>query len=191
MQTPPTIRRVVVRGWTYWWGQMDNTKEAHTVLSQALASSEWPAGRATFTVTPGGFVRTLLPADYDGGRGWGSVEGDLAKIIPYAQAAVGTVVSGKVLQTLRERTKYLTIGVDLNREKQKEERIAEGHRCRIKCPSSHTHAELVALFDTDAGEVIHWTGKSYPVDSQQHTLVHVVDLDTHLYNPYEYPLNAS
>ncbi len=48
------------------------------------------------------------------------------------------------------------------------------------CPFSCTHAELVAVLDTSSGEVVRWTGKSYPVDAQQHTLVQVTDLRSHL-----------
>lgn len=152
------------------------------MLSSAFASkSRWPAERATFTVTPGGFIRASLPLGYDGGRGWESAASDLAKLTPCARAAVDCVVFGKVLRAARRRTKYLTLGVDLNHEWQKEERMLGDHRCSTKCPSTHTHAELVAIFDTDIGEVVSWTGKSYPVDGQQHTLVHVVDLGTHLF----------
>ena len=37
----------------------------------------------------------------------------------------------------------------------------------------------MAVLDTATGKVVRWTGKSYPVDSQQHTLVHVKDLCSH------------
>lgn len=180
--TQLVVQRIVVNGWTYWQSQVDNTEEAHAMLSCAFASkSRWPAGRATFTVTPGGFIRASLPSNYGGGRGWESAASDLDKLAPCARAAVDCVVSGKALQAARRRTKYLTLGVDLNREGQKEGRVLGDHRCSTKCPSTHTHAELVAIFDTDIGEVVSWTGKSYPVDGQQHTLVHVVDLGTHLF----------
>lgn len=179
--TEPVVQRIVVNGWTYWQGSIDNTEDAIALLLQAFASSDRFLGRAAFTVTPGGLIRTSLPLDYDGGRGWGSTRCDLAKLIPCARAAVQAVVSGDVLQAARERTKYLTLGVDLNRKQQKQEWISGDHRCRPNCPPSCTHAELVAVFDTDAGDVVHWTGKSHPVEGQQHTLVHVVDLSTHLY----------
>ena len=48
-----------------------------------------------------------------------------------------------------------------------------------RSPEACTHAELVAVFDTHSGEIRRWTGKSYPVDGQQHTLDHVKDLGTH------------
>ena len=42
-----------------------------------------------------------------------------------------------------------------------------------------THAELVAVLDTASGKIVRWTGKSYPTDDQQHTLIHVKDLSSH------------
>ena len=42
------------------------------------------------------------------------------------------------------------------------------------------HAELVAVFDMGKRSIIAWTGKSYPTMGQERTLVHVIDLDSHL-----------
>ncbi|MCY3819181.1 MAG: hypothetical protein OXH52_07450 [Gammaproteobacteria bacterium] len=176
----PELVRVIVRGWAYLEGQLDNRKEARAMLLNALASTSWPTDAATLVVTPGGFIRTRLPRDYDGGRGWKSKNGDLPKLIPHAEAAVKAVVSGDVLKLVRSRARFLTIGVDLNIEVHKEERLQDNHRCRSTCPATCTHAELVAILDTNSGTVVRWTGKSYPVDSQQHTLVHVTDLGSHL-----------
>ncbi len=177
--TPPVVR-IVVCGWTYWQRQSDNRAAARAMLSDAFASNRWPSGLATVAVTPGGFIRTGLPRDYDGARGWDSKEHDLLKLIPYAEAAVEAVVQGELLQKARQRTRFLTLGVDLNVGWHKEERIRDNHHCRSACPQACTHAELVAVLDTASGKVVHWTGKSYPVDSQQHTLVHVTDLRSHL-----------
>ena len=172
--------RIVVCGWTYWQTQLDNSDDARRMLFDALASEEWPAGRAAVAITPGGFIRARLPRNYDGGRGWQSKKRDLRKLIPHAEAAIRSVLCGKLIKKARKRTKLLTLGIDLNLEWHKEERIQPGHVCRPSCPRTCTHAELVAVLDTASGEVIRWTGKSYPVDNQQHTLVHVNDLRSHL-----------
>ena len=176
----PQVVRVVVSGRTCRRGQPDNRNKARAMLSDAFASDRWPNRFATITITPGGFVRSRLPRDYNGGRGWGSKKRDLRKLIPYAEEAVNAVLSGDVLRLARRRTSILTLGVDLNIERHKEERLRDDHRCRSTCPGACTHTELVAVVDTAVGGVVHWTGKSYPVEEQQHTLVHVEDLGSHL-----------
>ena len=178
MPTPEVVR-IVVRGWTYVRRRSDNFTQARAMLSDALASTAWPSARTAFTVTPGGFIRAILPGDYRGARGWDSKKRDLGKLIPHADAAVDGVVRGDILENARRRTRFLTLGVDLNVERHKEDRIRGDHCCRRSCPWACTHAELVAVLDTDSGKVVRLTGKSYPVEDQQHTLVHVEDLRSH------------
>ena len=175
----PRIVRIVIDGWTYADSDSDNFDEAGEMLSEAFASDSWPSGKATFAITPGGFIRAPMPRSYSGNRGWDSRKRDLDDLIPHAQAAVDAVMRGKIRKAARRRTRFLTLGVDLNGDRNKEERIGGDHTCRRNCPRSCTHAELVAVFDTNSGRVVHWTGKSYPTKRQQHTLVQVKDLDTH------------
>ena len=175
----PGIFRIVVNGWTYTLRDSDNFAEARAMLSDAFASDSWPSGKATFAITPGGFIRTPLPRSYRGRRGWDSRKRDLDKLIPHAKAAVDAVMRGQVLKAARQRTRFLTLGVDLNGDRNKEERVQGNHKCRRACPASCTHAELVAVLDTKSRKVVHWTGKSNPTKEQQHSLVHVKDLDTH------------
>ena len=175
----PRIVRVVVDGWTYTQRDSHNFAEARAILSDAFESDSWPSGKATFAITPGGFIRTPLPRSYCGRRGWDSRKRDLDKLIPHAQAAVDAVVQGELLEAARQRTRFLTLGVDLNGDRNKEERVRGNHECRRACPASCTHAELVAVLNTKSGKVVHWTGKSNPTSPQQHSLVHVKDLDTH------------
>ena len=176
----PKVVRIVIRGGTYRRRDSDNCAEARAMLSSAFASNRWPSGLATFAVTPGGFIRSNLPLDYAGTRGWHTKKRDLGKLIPHAEAAVAAVIQGDLLTNARQRTRFLTLGVDLNVEWHKEDRLRSAHNCRPACPEACTHAELVAVLDTASGKVIRWTGKSYPMGSQQHTLVHVTDLGTHL-----------
>ena len=188
-----SVVRIVVQGQPYSNGQLDNSKEARTMLLDSLASTTWPDGTATLAVTPGGFIRTRIPDNYDGGRGWESNDRDLCKLILHAEAAVEKVVSDDVLESAKSQTRYLTVGVDLFVEEQVDVSVRRkvGSKYKVKgrqnrhlsqptFPFSNTHAELVAVLDTSNGEVVRWTGKSYPVDSQQHTLVHVTDLSSHL-----------
>ena len=48
---------------------MDNRDDARAMLLDAVASEQWPARQAAIAMTPGGFMRTRLPDDYDGSRG--------------------------------------------------------------------------------------------------------------------------
>lgn len=180
-ETTATVVRIVVSGRTYRYGQMDNRDEARGMLLDALASSRWPARITNFAVTPGGFVRTQLPRDYAGRRGWKTRKSDFLSLIPYAEEAVRSVICGDVLDLVRDRARFLTLGVDLNVKRHKDERIREDHSCRPACPWACTHAELVAVFDTAVASVILWTGKSYPTNSQQHTLVHQTNLSSHFF----------
>ena len=175
-----SVVRIAVCGSTYREGELDNREDARAMLLDAFTSKQWPEARAMIAVTPGGFVRTRLPQDYDGARGWESKKRDLRKLIPHAEAAVKAVMRGEVIKEARKRTRFVTLGVDLNLDRHKEERIGESHYCRPSCPRGHTHAELVAVLETASGKVVRWTGKSYPVDEQQHTLIHVKDLRSHL-----------
>ena len=175
----PHIVRIVVDGWAYTLRDSDNFAESHDMLSRALASKSWPSGKATFAITPGGFIRAPLPRSYSGNRGWDSRKRDLDELIPHAQAAVDAVMRGQVLTAARRRARFLTLGVDLNGDRNKEERMRGNHKCGRTCPASCTHAELVAVLDTKSGKAVHWTGKSYPTKGQQHTLVQVKDLGTH------------
>ena len=165
----PRIVRVVVDGRTYRQRHSDNFAEARDMLSAAVASDSWPSRKASFAITPGGFIRTSLPRSYRGRRGWDSRRRDLNKLIPHAQAAVDAVVRGEILDAARQRTRFLTLGVDLNGDRNKEDRIRGDHKCGRTCPQSCTHAELVAVLDTTSGQVMHWTGKSNPTKEQQHS----------------------
>jgi hypothetical protein len=123
----------------------------------------WPDGlRAKFVVTPGGFVQAGWPPSWRGRAGWGSRGVDLQPLLLEAEELLRGVVTPRVLRAARGKTDVLTIGVDV---------LSEGHA---------EHAELVAIFNVEKQALVRWTGKSYPTAGQEHTLVHVVDLDSHL-----------
>ena len=117
------------------------------MLSDAFVSDSWPSGKATFAITPGGFIRTPLPRSYCGRRGWESRKRDLDKLIPHAQAAVAAVVHGEILDAARQRTRFLTLGVDLNGDRNKEDRIRGNHTCRRKAlPTAEVCASGIAFW---------------------------------------------
>lgn len=150
------VARIVVDGWTWVDEEPDNTTHARRMLSDALKKDGWPQTQLDVTITPGGFIRAPFPREYerDGGQcGWGS-DDHFERLIPAALKQVERVIrGGRIMARVNRRTRLLTLGVDL---------IGE----------SRMRAELVSVIDTEAGKVIHWTGKSYPVSGiEERTLV--------------------
>lgn len=167
----PVVVRIVVNG-SSSEGQGENLAEARKMLLQAFRSDCWPAGTATFALTPGGFIQAPLPHKYDGRQGWNSSPQDFKKVIPFAQEAVNKVVTKEVLKIARRRAEFLTVGVDLNND---------GGKLQTDGAQPDTHAEVVGVMNTASGEIVHWTGKSYPVEWQKNTLVHEANLESHLF----------
>ena len=148
------IVRVVVQG-----SPASSPRAAGEMLSEAF--ERWPSsGRAKFTITPGGFVVGEFPSRWSGGLAWESSAKDLDALVRVAKPLVDACVTKKVLVAAKARTRILTIGVDLM--------------------SDAEHAELVAVIDCDSGEIVRWTGKSYPTGDQEALLVQVADVDSHL-----------
>ena len=165
------VVRIVVRGCPSTRSEHTNVTRARNMLLRAFEDNHWP-GNAMFTVTPGGFVHAPFPDVWEGARGWASCPEDFQALVPYARVAVDEVLTPQVLDAARGRTDFLTLGVDLNdgSGKRKMDRKARG-----------THAELVAVVDVERGKPVRWTGKSYPVDWQERTLVQEADLNSHLF----------
>ena len=141
------------------------------MLLQAFSNYSW-RGKAAFAMTPGGFIQAQFPRSYDGNRGWNSCPSDFRKLIPHAREAIENVLTTQVLNVIRRRADFLTLGIDLNHDKgrHKMDRLPRG-----------IHAELIAVVKTASGEITHWTGKSYSLSWQEKTLVHETDLKSHLF----------
>jgi hypothetical protein len=154
MTTGASVIRVVVQG-----RPASSPRAAGEMLLEAFGN--WPtSGRAKFTITPGGFVTGKFPSQWSGGISWDSSSGDLDTLVAVAKPLVDACVTKKVLAAASPQTRVLTIGVDLMSEVE--------------------HAELVAVIDCDSGEIVQWTGKSYPTRGQEATLVQVSDIGSHL-----------
>lgn len=155
----PVVVRVVVKG-----HPPGSPGRAERLLLDVL-TRRWPPGvAATFLLTPGGFINDDFPSSWTGRRSWASRTCDVEPLIERAAATVEATVTKKVLGAARGRARVITIGVDLWDE------------------PTGTHAEFVAVVDVQSGEIVGWTGKSYPVPSQEKTLVQVVDLESHLFD---------
>ncbi len=140
----------------------DAPSAAQRMLLDAFERS-WPSGvSAKFALTPGGFVHARWPAAADLPTGWNSRAKDFGVLTKAAETVLARVVTDRVLKAAASKTHVLTIGIDL-----------------MGGPGD-VHAELVAVYDVSTGRIVRWTGKSYPTSNQENTLLHVVDLDTHL-----------
>lgn len=149
------IARVVVRG------RPDGSQGAaeHFLVT---ALRKWPANaKTTFLMTPGGFVSGSFPLSWSGKSSWDSPQNIKPLINEATHVAMG-VFSPKVIDLAKGRVKVITLCVDLHE------------------PDTGEHAELIAVFDVDLGKIVGWTGKSYPVPSQEKRLVQVSDLKSHV-----------
>jgi hypothetical protein len=150
------IARVAVRG--------DPTEgDPEALLVEALTDEDkWPRERSVkFLLTPGGFVCGEFPRHWSGHVGWDSSVTDVAKLIDHARPVLKRALTPRVRRAALGKVEVLTIGIDLSSDD-------EG-----------PHAELVAVCDLKK-RLVAWTGKSYPVASQERSLVQVTDLRTHL-----------
>ncbi|MXW06900.1 MAG: hypothetical protein F4X56_01070 [Gammaproteobacteria bacterium] len=152
----------------------DNISAARTLIERAL-HKDWPKGvqRVDFTVLPGGFIFDRFPNGLDGvDTGWISDNSNFEVLKGYGEKCIRRVLSEEAIRVLAKRTKYLTVGIDLKHIS--DDKIGKK---AIKRP----HIELVAVLKLTGrrASIVAWTGKSYPTDEQQYSLVHVVDLSTH------------
>ncbi len=121
----------------------------------------WPPDySARFLITPGGFVKSELPAGLSGRSGWNSFDDDVVLIRKAAEKVVRRVVTPNVLKHARNKVASITIGIDLYN-------------------SAEMSAELAAFIRTYDGCILRWTGKSYPTPFQERKLIQVLDLESH------------
>ena len=88
-------------------------KVAENILLDTFKA--WPPDRsARFLITPGGFLKSELPAGLSGRSGWNSVDEDFALIQRAAEKVVRRVVTPNVLRHARNKVASITIGIDLS-----------------------------------------------------------------------------
>ncbi len=154
-----TIARITLRD------PRDNLPEgAEETLLQAF-TREWPRGvTAGITITPGGLAFVQHEDAWAGSQGWDTTPNDFQAAIYRAEPCLRRVLTSRVYRAARERTRWLTIGLD--------------QRWGPEDCSRRPHAELVAIVDVEREYVVGWTGKSFPVLSQQRDLIQA-PLDSH------------
>jgi len=155
------IARIVIDGPPIHHFLNGEQMEAAAESLLIAAFKAWPSGQsANFVITPGGFVKSTLPARLSGCSGWNSFPADFRRIKEAAELTVRRVVTNRVLRTAAGKGESLTIGIDLSSQ-------------------NGLHAELVAFIRCADGRILRWTGKSYPTKGQERTLIQIVDLESH------------
>ena len=163
--TAAKVLRIVLKGCPYRRRDNDNFSDARKRLLNAFESR--PAGNVVpYAITSGGFIKAPFPHGYKGKQGWNSHRKDFEQLIPDAKKALDEVLTGEILRAIRGHARFLTLGIDLIDERKGDDGIDR-------------HAELVAVVKTSSGDVVGWTGKSYPTEDQQDTLIHQPYLESH------------
>lgn len=138
-------------------------QSAQAMLKAAF--DRWPEGRtARFLITPGAFIEVPWPADWPGIRGWDARPEERKPLEALAEQAARRVLGPEICRAARGRVRYITLGVDLTTP------------AKMKGP----HAELVGVYDVEKDRFAGWTGKSYPLATQEQSLVQVTDTASHL-----------
>ena len=157
----PMIARVIIT--SKWVG---NPLEAKEVLKRVIHI--WPAGiHVKFLITPGGFIEFRWPEhvtkELIGDSIYPNPEAVKA-LINEASKYLRAILDKNLLNEVKERADYLTVGMDSHKE--------------ISNPKE-PHIELVSLINLKEDKVVSWTSKSYPISRQAEGLVRITDLRIH------------
>jgi hypothetical protein len=132
----------------------DDPRDALAILQTALPLAE----EAQLAMTAGGLFRLPWPKNYPGHFGWNTRPEDMRWLERYAEELLLPLLK----RLPPSHARYLTLGTDLD------------------SPGTSTTAELVGLYDLKEKRFLHWTGKSYPVGTQETVLARQPDFTTHL-----------
>ena len=136
----------------------DSAGEARDILRGAFGQLAGIGQPRLVLQTPGGFVGGPLEG-FRGQAGWYACP-DMVPVLRSASKALRGALPRALVRDASKLVHYITVGVDLY------------------APDDTTHAELVAVVDTQAYSV-QWTGKIFPVAAEERTLVRVCDPMTH------------
>lgn len=144
------LARLVVDGWP-----VPELEWAEEALFDTLSTLKLGV---KYLITPGGFTIVPFPAG-DITRGWNSGS-HLALLAKAATPAIEACMTQRVKMAAAGKVEYITINVDLRT-------IGES-----------SHAELIAVVAAN-GDIVGWTGKSFPTMDQEKSLVHITSVNSH------------
>lgn len=164
----PSIARVILA--EDWKG---NPKKAGKLLEKLC--KKWPQKLTVDCIqTCGGFMQFVWP-EWIGREDIGDNKDPNKRafntLIKEAEKCIKVVLSKEMVKKLKGMTDYITFGIDSFKEK------ISTTKNRI----SDLHIELVCLVDLK-NERFHWTGKSYPTNSQEAGLIRLTDTKKHFFN---------
>ncbi|OGW54290.1 MAG: hypothetical protein A2Y81_07740 [Nitrospirae bacterium RBG_13_43_8] len=127
----------------------------------------------TVLQTPGGFLFNCLDLR--------TIKTGINSTIPHFNIVVDKVeqfmrnfLTRDLIQIILPKADFVTFGVDIFDSVG----ICD-YDSRRNRKNFEKHVELVGTFDTKQQKFTHWTGKSYPVDFQEDTLLYCGDLESH------------
>jgi len=148
----PKISRIII-----CWKWKGDLNEAYDLL-QNIAKIELP--KTDYMITCGGFIKSSFKDQIVTFDNKEPPKQIIDSAISEATQIIHTLLDNDLKEKLKKNTKYLTLGIDLEKE------------------FSFNKIELVAVINLQTDE-IHFTGKSYPVCNQQKTLIRITDYDSH------------
>jgi len=164
----PSLARIIIAG--NWSGNVDVARKLLESICEV-----WPAGKkVNFLITCGGFITfnwpsSLSNSDIENKRF--PKQEAINFLAKEARKNVELLLNRQLWQKLKERSRYITIGVD-------------SYKTKVSVTQNYItqpHIELVFLIDLENG-IYHWTGKSYPTPNQEKGLVRISDLLTHFFD---------
>ena len=160
----PSIARVIIAG--KWEGNQIKAKQ----LLEDICD-KWPKGKKVrFLITCGGFIEYDWPESIskkEVGDNKDPNKDAVEFLVTEAKKCVNDMLNSGLNEKLKEFTDYITLGIDSH------------------CRNNKLHIELVLLIDLKNNRLIQWTGKSYPVFSQQDGLVRMANIETHFVKQIE------
>lgn len=158
-----SIARIILKG--EWEGDEIKAREIFKNIYK-----KWPKDKKVkFLITCGGFLQFEWPqsiSQFDIGDNKFPKSNIVDILIKEAEKCVRNVINSDVRNKLIKVTDYLTLGIDSYKN---------------EFNSKEPHIELVCLIDLRNNN-IYWTGKSYPMVSQQNGLIRIADLKSHFLN---------
>lgn len=154
----PPLARIVISG---AWSQRHY--DAKKLLEEVIEA--WPENKKVeFLITCGGFIDFPWPNDLQLNKP-DTINPDneiINALCDSAEPVIHKVIDKNIRNKLKGLTNYVTLGLDSSN------------------PQRYS-VELVAVINTGNGK-IHWTGKSYPNNDQEKSLIRINDMSTHFMN---------
>jgi hypothetical protein len=161
-KSKPKFGRIVFDG--AWAG--DSNSARSLLFDVAVALPVIPTLKCLSTC--GAFLRFDWPQELEYIGDLNPDTNRLAVLTGAAEATVRNVFTQDLVERLKSKCDYVTIGIDTKKRK-----VSTTYNI-----INEPHAELVCLIDLHEG-TFHWTGKFYPTPQQEPTILRYPDIQSH------------